>query len=152
MENKTKPFLNDPLFNTLSHYKLKKLPRKPVFIFVPHAPQSCHQSVRLKYWHSMFASMGKVVTIPINARGIDYVSDILTEIRYLVNEKIRNSKTLFSNRPLILVGFSYGSLIAAHCALNNQKSICATICLGFPLKSINGIRGVSCECNLNNLI
>lgn len=141
-ENKAKPFLNDPLFNTLSHYKLKKLLRKPVFIIIPNGPQmSPHQSVRLKYWHSMFSSMGKVITVPIMAKGNDYIIDILSDIRFSVLDKIRNSKSVFHNRPIILVGFNYGSIFAAHCAFHCQMSICAIICLGFPLKGISGIRG-----------
>lgn len=90
--------------------------------------------------------MGKVVTIPVNVKNYEYVPDVLQEIRYAVNEKIRNSKTTFANRPLILVGFYYGSLIAAHCALQNPKAVCAMVCLGFPMKSVNGIRGVCPNC------
>lgn len=90
----------------------------------------------------MFSSMGKVITIPTAAKESDYIVDILSDIRCFVNDKIRNSKSLFENRPIILVGFHYGSIIAAHCAIQNQKSISAIICLGFPLKGINGIRGV----------
>lgn len=103
---------------------------------------SPHQSVRLKYWHSMFSSMGKVITVPIMAKGNDYIIDILSDIRFSVLDKIRNSKSVFHNRPIILVGFNYGSIFAAHCAFHCQMSICAIICLGFPLKGISGIRGV----------
>lgn len=85
--------------------------------------------------------MGKVITIPVVAKPSDYVSDILTEIRCLVNEKVHHCRTSFSNRPVILVGFHHGSLIAAHCALQCGRSVCAIVCLGFPLKGINGVRG-----------
>lgn len=121
------------------------MPRKPIFIIIPNGPNfSVNHSVRMKYWYSMFSSMGKVITIPINTKESDFIIEILADIRYSVNEKVRNSKNVFTNRPIILVGFHYGSIIAAHCALQLQKSICATICLGFPLKGVNGIRGV-CE-------
>lgn len=141
-ENKAyKPYLNDPLFNTLSHFKPKKLPRKPIFIIIPNGPPSSHQSGRLKYWHSMFSSMGKVVTIPVNVKNYDHLPDVVNETRAAVNEKIRNSRSTFASRPLILVGFYYGSITAAFCALNNRHAVCALVCLGFPLKSPIGNRG-----------
>lgn len=44
-------------------------------------------------------------------------------------------------RPLLLVGFNQGSLIAIHCALDQPGQVAAIICLGFPLTSLNGFRG-----------
>lgn len=144
VENKAKPYLNDPLFNTLSHYKLSKLVKKPIFIIVPNGPNQIIQNIpRLKYWHSLFNQMGKVITIPIVAKPTDFIVDILSEIRCAVNEKIHHCKSSFTNRPVVLVGFHHGSLIAAHCALQSTKLVSAIICLGFPLKGLNGVRGVS---------
>lgn len=44
-------------------------------------------------------------------------------------------------RPLLLVGFNQGSLIAIHCALENPGQVAAVICLGFPMTAVNGFRG-----------
>lgn len=90
----------------------------------------------------MFSSMGKVVTIPVNVKNYDHLPDVVNETRAAVNEKIRNSRSTFASRPLILVGFYYGSITAAFCALNNRHAVCALVCLGFPLKSPIGNRGV----------
>ena len=144
IENKNRPTLNDPLFNTLSHYKPKKLPRKPIFILVPNGPnQNLNQtnSPRLKYWSSLLSSMGKLVSLSVPAKPTDYIADILNDIRYVVNEKIKNCKNSYSSRPVVLIGFNSASVLAVHCALQNPRSIAAIVCLGFPLKTINGNRG-----------
>ncbi|OTF82372.1 hypothetical protein BLA29_003831, partial [Euroglyphus maynei] len=144
IENKNRPTLNDPLFNTLSHYKPKKLPRKPIFILIPNGPnQNLNQtnSPRLKYWSSLLSSMGKLVPLSVPAKSTDFIADILNDIRYVVNEKIKNCKNSYSSRPVVLIGFNSASVIAAHCALQNPHSIAAVVCLGFPLKTINGNRG-----------
>ncbi|KAI7685341.1 hypothetical protein SSS_10543 [Sarcoptes scabiei] len=141
-DTKTKITQNDPLFNTLSHYKLKKLPRKPIFLFLPPMPnQSINDSARLRYWTSLFGAMGKLISISFQAKPSDLIQDILSDIRFVLGEKIRNCRNSFPSRPIILVGFGSSALISAHCALQNQKSISAIVCLGFPLKTVDGIRG-----------
>lgn len=137
----------DPIQTILNNYKPKRLAGSPLFLIVPNGPQIAHQftSQRMKHWHSIFGSLGKVITINIqpNKKGMK-VSNCLKEIRNAVKDKINECKLNFSeNRPLVLVGFGHSSLIAASCALESCGQISATICLGFPLTGINGFRGVS---------
>ena len=137
----------DPIQSILNNYKPKRLSHSPLFLIVPNGPQIAHQftSQRMKHWHSIFGSLGKVITINISQNKNNMrVSNCLKELRYAVKDKINECKLNFSeNRPLVLVGFGHSSLIAASCALESYNQISATICLGFPLTGINGFRGVS---------
>jgi len=101
-------------------------------------------SQRMKHWHNLFGSLGKVITISAISRPYETTMDFLNEIRFSVRDKIKECKSTFNEgRPLVLVGFGHSSLVAAHCALDNAPNVNATICLGFPLTAINGFRGVS---------
>lgn len=136
----------DPIQGILNNHKPKRLAHSPLFLIVPNGPQIAHQftSQRMKHWHSIFGSLGKVITINIPNKNGMRVSGCLKEIRYAVKDKINECKSNFNeNRPLVLVGFGHSSLIAATCALESYNQISATICLGFPLTGINGFRGVS---------
>ena len=136
----------DPIQGILNNYKPKRLAHSPLFLIVANGPQIAHQftSQRMKHWHSIFGSLGKVITINIPNKANMRVSGCLKEIRYAVKDKINECKSNFNeNRPLVLVGFGHSSLIAATCALESYNQISATICLGFPLTGINGFRGVS---------
>ncbi|KAG8176855.1 hypothetical protein JTE90_027159 [Oedothorax gibbosus] len=49
------------------------------------------------------------------------------------------TKNHYPNRPLILLGWTLGALLACHIAL--QEPVDGVICLGFPLTGVNGSRG-----------
>ncbi|XP_054167754.1 KAT8 regulatory NSL complex subunit 3-like [Oppia nitens] len=140
----TKSISGDPIQSMLNSYKSKRINGSPLFLIVPNGPQVAHQmtSQRMKYWHNLFGSLGKVITINAVLRPYEIVNDFMNEIRYSVREKIKECKSTFNEgRPLVLVGFGHSSLVAAHCALDNASNVNATICLGFPLTAINGFRG-----------
>lgn len=138
----------DPIQIILNNYKPKRLAGSPLFLIVPNGPLIAHQltSQRMKHWHNIFGSLGKVITVntSYNNDASLRALNCLKEIRRAVREKVNECKGSFNEaRPLILVGFGHSSLIAASCALENAASVTATICLGFPLTGINGFRGVS---------
>lgn len=138
----------DPIQVILNNYKLKRLSGSPLFLIVPNGPLIAHQltSQRMKHWHSIFGSLGKVITVntAYNNDSSLRALDCLKEIRRAVREKVNECKGTFNeSRPLIFVGFGHSSLIAVSCALENAASVTATVCLGFPLTGINGFRGVS---------
>lgn len=95
-----------------------------------------------KNWISLFGLMGKTVVLNIQSKPTDLVTELLNELRVMINDKIRLLKNSFPNRPVILVGFNWTSTLLAHCALQNEKSITAIICLGFAQKTLAGCRGV----------
>ncbi|RWS13535.1 KAT8 regulatory NSL complex subunit 3-like protein [Dinothrombium tinctorium] len=151
----------DPILSVLNNHKPKRITGSPLFLIIPNGPQIPHllTSQRMKHWHNLFGSLGKVITVTINQKPMMRTSDCLLEIRLAVRDKIKECKATFNEgRPLVLVGFGASSLIAAHCALNNAAYVNATICLGFPLTGINGFRGVSnsfarrTSHNLSNLL
>lgn len=120
---------------------------------VPNAPNmNIANSPRLKYWSSLFSSMGKLICIPTIAKQTESVNDILLDIRYSVIDKIRYCKTTFASRPIVLVAFNFGSLIAFSCALQLPKPVWAIICLGFPIKGYSGIRGVRMHSSKRSLV
>lgn len=137
-----RPYLNDPLTNTLNHFKPKKLEHKPIILVVPYAPNfNQNSSPRYKNWINLLSALGKVIQLPCVSKGNDYVTEVLNEIRFNVCEKIRTCSNNNYGRPLILVGFNIGSLLAITCAIQFPRALSAIICLGFPLYSLNGPRG-----------
>ena len=145
---KRKSLMIDAPQNVLNMYRPRRIPGSPLFLLVPNGPQFPHHmtSQRMKHWHTLFGSMGKVLTISVHQRQHMRAAECLHEIRANVRDQIRECKSRFhESRPLILVGFGESSLIAAHSALEHSKEVTATICLGFPITSVNGFRGV-CVC------
>lgn len=127
----------------------KSMPRRltsnPIILLVPSGPSIPTQptSPRMEYWKSLLSSMGQLINLNIPFRPEQGASEILQVIKTSVRDKIRDTrkKKFNETRPLILVGFNQGSLIAIHCALENHGQVSAIICLGFPLTAINGFRG-----------
>lgn len=137
-----RPHLNDPLANTLNHFKPKKLDHKPIFLIVPYAPNfNQNSSPRYKNWINLLSALGKVISLPCVSKGNDLVLEVLNEIRFNVCEKIRTCSNNYYGRPLVLVGFNIGSLLAITCAIQFPRALSAIVCLGFPLYSLNGPRG-----------
>lgn len=87
--------------------------------------------------------MGQLINLTISYRPDQNASEVLQVIKSNVRDKIRDikKKKFNENRPLILVGFNQGSLIAIHSAIENPGQVSSIICLGFPLNSMNGFRG-----------
>lgn len=130
-------------------YNNKSTPRRltsnPLILLVPSGPSipSQPQSARMEYWKNLLSSMGQLININIPYRPEQGASEIAHVIKASVRDKIRDTRKKKFNelRPLVLVGFNQGSLIAIHCALENPGQISAVVCLGFPLLSINGFQG-----------
>lgn len=123
----------------------RRLTSNPLIMLVPSGPNIPSQplSARMEYWKILLSAMGQLVNVNIPYRAEQNAQEILQLIKTSVREKIRDIRKKKFNelRPLILVGFNQGSLIAIHCALENPGQVSSIICLGFPLTSINGFRG-----------
>lgn len=123
----------------------RRLTSNPLILLVPSGPSIPSQpsSARTEYWKALLSSMGQLINVNIPYRPEQSASEILQVVKASVRDKIRDArkKKFNETRPLILVGFNQGSLIAVHCALENAGQISSVICLGFPLSSINGYRG-----------
>ncbi|GFT42806.1 KAT8 regulatory NSL complex subunit 3 [Nephila pilipes] len=135
----------DPVLPVLNQNKPKKLPGNPIILICPSAPNQnlmTIQSSRLRFWHNSLCSMCKVMNIPMYSEDD---KDSLTIEGYLeqmilsIRNKVTELKNHYPNRPLILLGWTIGALIACHIAL--QEPVDGVICLGFPLTGVNGSRG-----------
>ncbi|XP_035216576.1 KAT8 regulatory NSL complex subunit 3-like [Stegodyphus dumicola] len=67
------------------------------------------------------------------------IEDCIDEIVISVRNKVAEMKNQYPDRPIILLGWTVGALIACHVALH--ESVSSVICLGFPLTGVNGSRG-----------
>lgn len=123
----------------------RRLTSNPLILLVPSGPSIPSQpsSARMDYWKILLSSMGQLINVNIPYRAEQGAVEILQVIKASVRDKIRDTrkKKFNEHRPLVLVGFNQGSLIAIHCALENPGQVSSVICLGFPLNAINGFRG-----------
>ena len=122
----------------------RRLSSNPIILLVPGGPSIPSQpmTARMEYWRNLLSSMGQLINVNIPYRPEQTAAEVLQVIKTSVRDKIRDTmKKKFNElRPLLLVGFNQGSLIAIHCALENPGQVAAIVCLGFPASSINGFR------------
>lgn len=123
----------------------RRLTSNPIILLVPSGPSVPSQPVtaRMEYWKTLLSSMGQLINVNIPYRPEQPASEVLQLIKTSIRDKIRDTmrKKFNELRPLLLVGFNQGSLIAVHSALDNPGQVAAVVCLGFPLTSVNGFRG-----------
>lgn len=123
----------------------RRLASNPLILLVPGGPSIPSQptSARMEYWKILLSSMGQLINVNIPYRPEQGATEILQVIKASVHDKIRDLRKKKFNelRPLVLVGFNQGAMIAVHCALENPGQVSSIICLGFPVTSINGFRG-----------
>ncbi|XP_067144031.1 KAT8 regulatory NSL complex subunit 3 isoform X3 [Centruroides vittatus] len=134
----------DPVASLLNQHKPKKLSCAPLLVLIPSGPSqpSVSHSRRMRFWQTQLSALGKVVPVTYHAAnggsGMS-VNQCLEHIIGAVRTKILELKSHFPNRPIVLIGWTIGALIACHVAL--VESVTAVVCLGFPLTGINGPRG-----------
>lgn len=133
----------DPAVGLLSQHKPGKLPGSPILLMAPSGPllPTASQSRRMRFWNSQLSGMGKLVPVSLHtpAGSNLSVATCLENMVTAVKAKVLELKAQYSNRPLILVGWSIGALIATQISL--QETISGVVCLGFPSKGVNGYRG-----------
>ncbi|KAL8566033.1 hypothetical protein ACOMHN_062762 [Nucella lapillus] len=137
----------DPVGTALTQQKLKKLPGNPLLLMAPSGPSQSGAShtghaKRLKFWQVYLNSLGK--TIMTNMSGGSGVSVVLCLEQMIgaLRTKVLEQKSHHPGRPIILVGWNIGALVACHVSL--VESVNAVVCLGFPFTGIHGPRG-DCE-------
>lgn len=123
----------------------RRLTSNPIILLVPSGPTVASQPVtaRMEYWKTLLSSMGQLINVNVPYRPEQAAPEILQVIKTSVRDKIRDTmrKKFNEFRPLLLVGFNQGSLIAIHSALENPGQVSAIVCLGFPMNALNGPRG-----------
>ncbi|GIY88183.1 KAT8 regulatory NSL complex subunit 3 [Caerostris darwini] len=135
----------DPVFPVLNQNKPRKLPGNPIVLICPCAPNQNilnTRSPRMRFWQNNLSLMCKVMNIPAQSdegKVPSTIEEYLEQMLKNIRNKVTELKNHYPNRPLILLGWTIGALIACHIAL--QEPIDGIICLGFPLTGVNGFRG-----------
>ncbi|EFN82752.1 Uncharacterized protein KIAA1310 [Harpegnathos saltator] len=131
----------DPVSQSLSGSRLKKLPGNPILIIVPSGVTSTVSSRQTK-WIAQLGSLGMVITVHSHlglAANRMTMLVVMDQLVQATRAKIQDVRSDYPGRPIILVGFNTGSALA--CQVAQMEHVTAVICIGFPFATVEGKRG-----------
>ncbi|XP_046850770.1 KAT8 regulatory NSL complex subunit 3-like isoform X2 [Xenia sp. Carnegie-2017] len=130
-----------------SYQRPRKILGTPLLLIVPNGPTtniSGNSTKRSRFWHHHLSHFGKVIPVTMHlsnsGRGVS-IGQCLDHMIGAVQAKVLELKNHFPNRPVILIGWATGALVSFQVSL--RESVCAIVCLGFPMLTVDGIRGTA---------